>query len=61
MEKTLKCSTLWRVGIVIKKTLPTEIQTIRILLTQREDKQLHKIDKEQEQQELHQQLLAQEA
>ena len=59
MEKTLKCLTPWRDGIVIKKTLQTEIQTIRMLQMQRVDKQLLKTGKEQ--QELHQQLLEQEA
>jgi hypothetical protein len=42
MEKTLKCLMRWRVGTATKRTLITEIQTIR-MQTQKEDKQLAKL------------------
>ena len=62
MEKTLKCSMLWKAGIVTKTTNRTEILTTRLilrlqLLLAMEDSQVEQlVDKEQ--QELHQQLLA---
>ena len=62
-EKTLKCSTQWKVGIVTKMTNRTEIQTIKLtqlrLELQREEvnsQEEQLVDKEQ--QELQQQLLA---